>query len=77
VKRSRSRLIRRATRERFVVTTFSGETWEGVLMDADGVHYVLADAAQIDANGDRLPADGQMWLPAEAVAYLQQPTAGI
>lgn len=69
---SRSRLIRRALRERFLVTTTAG-TFDGVLIDADGRHYVLADAAALGEEGKRTPIDGYLWLPAEAVSYLQRP----
>lgn len=69
---SRSRLIRRALRERFVITTNVG-TFDGVLLDADGRHYVLADAAALGEEGKRTPIDGHLWIPAETVSYLQRP----
>lgn len=68
-------LIRRALRDRFVVTLITGEAWDGVLLEADGRHYVLVDAAQITAGGDRVKADGKIWLQAGDVAYMQQPGA--
>jgi hypothetical protein len=70
VKRS---LIRRALRDRFVVTLITGEAFDGVLLEADDRHYVLADAAQITAAGDRVQVDGKLWLQHGDVAYLQQP----
>lgn len=67
------RLITRALRERFVVTTVDGATFAGVLVDVDDRHYVLADASQLTAAGERVPADGHLWIPAATVAYLQRP----
>lgn len=68
-------LIRRALRDRFVVTLVTGEAWDGVLLEADGTHYVLVDAAQITAAGDHVKADGKIWLQTADVAYMQQPGA--
>jgi len=69
---SRSRLIRRALRSRFLVTTNAG-TFDGVLLEADGRHYVLADAAALGEDGKRTPIDGHLWVRAETVTYLQRP----
>lgn len=72
------RLIRRLIRTRFTVTIVGvdalEETYEGVLLEADDMHLVLADAAQLSPTGDRLPVDGHLWLPRLSVKYLQQPT---
>lgn len=69
---SRSRLIRRALRQRFLITTTAG-TFDGVLLEADGQHYVLADAAALGEEGKRVPIDGHVWIRAETVSYLQRP----
>lgn len=69
---SRSRLIRRALRHRFLVTTDAG-TFDGVLLEVDGGHYVFADAAALGEEGKRVPIDGHLWIRAESVAYLQRP----
>lgn len=66
------RLIRRVLRERFLITTAAG-TFDGVLLEADSRHYVLADAAALNTDGERTPVDGHLWIPAETVTYLQRP----
>lgn len=71
----RRSLIRRALRDRFLVTLITGEAFEGVLLDADDRHLVLVDAAQVTADGDRVAADGKLWLQAADIAYMQQPGA--
>lgn len=71
----RSRLIRRVLRERFVVTMASGETFEGILRDADEQHLVLLDAAPVD-GGERRPVDGELFLPVAQVIYMQRPKTG-
>lgn len=73
---TRSRLLRRALRERFLITTADGATFEGLLREADARHLVLVDAAAVDAQGGRTPVDGELWLPADKVSYMQRPTAG-
>lgn len=70
---TRSLMRRRLMRERVLVTTFEAETFEGVLLEADDRHLVLVDAAQVAPNGDRVKVDGQLWLPAASVSYLQKP----
>lgn len=67
------RLLRRAIRTRYLVTLDGGEAFDGVLVDADDQHIVLADVESVAANGDRLRIDGQLWLPRLSIAYLQQP----
>lgn len=57
-----------------VVTTTAAETFDGILLDADGGHLVLVDAAQLIETG-RFDIDGQLWLPTDRVAYLQRPEA--
>lgn len=73
----RTRLMqRRLTRERVLVTLTDGDAFDGVLLEADDRHLVLADAAQlIGDTGDRVSIDGRLYLPVERVAYLQHPGA--
>lgn len=68
----RRRLIRRALRQRFWITTAAG-TFDGVLIEADSQHYVLADASAIKQDGERLAVDGHLWIPADTVHYMQRP----
>ena len=69
---SRSLIRRRLVRDRVLVTMAAGEAFEGVLLEADDRHLVLVDAAQVTTTGDRVQADGQLWLPVSNVAYLQK-----
>lgn len=72
---TRSRLLRRALFERFVVTMSDGDTFEGILRSADDRHLVLLDAAPVDGEPGRRPIDGELFLPADKVRYLQRPQA--
>lgn len=65
------RLIRSAIRSRYVVTLDGDEALEGVLIDADAQHIVLADAGAIGPDGSRQPVDGQLWIPRQRIRYLQ------
>ena len=67
------RLIRQHYRDRYLVSLASGEAFEGVLIDLDPSHIVLADASQVQADGTRVPVDGRLWLPRPNVLYMQQP----
>lgn len=67
------RLLRGQIKSRYLVTIDTGETFEGVLLDADSDHLVLADSDAISPNGDRLKVDGQLWLPRQNISYLQLP----
>lgn len=69
------RLLRQSIRTRYLVTVESGEAFDGLLLDADPTHIVLADVESVAANGDRLKVDGQLWIPRINVAYMQQPRA--
>ncbi|MDR6691352.1 hypothetical protein J2X55_002264 [Microbacterium sp. 1154] len=65
------RLIRSQIRSRYIATLDTEETFEGVLIDVDDRHLVLADAVSLASNGDRLAIDGHLWLPRLGVKYLQ------
>lgn len=71
---ARDRLIRRSLRDRFVVTMRSGETFEGLLLDADDRTFTLGDGSVL-VGRDRRPADGLLYLPRAEVAYMQKPEA--
>lgn len=66
------RLIRRQMRSSIIVTLSSEETFEGVLLDADDTHVVLANAQAVASNGDRVAVEGHLWLPRLGIAYMQQ-----
>lgn len=67
----RDRLIRDAERQRFLVTMTDEEAFDGILLDWDEAHLVLADASSVARNGDRLQLDHHLWLPRPRVKYLQ------
>lgn len=66
----RDRVIRALLRERFVVTLTTGETFEGLVIDADDSTVHLARAFAITDDG-KIPVDGQLFVPREHVAYMQ------
>lgn len=68
----RDRLVRRCLRTRFVVTLTGGESFEGLLIDADDRTVVLADAFLLDGR-NRVKVDGALYLPRDRVSYLQRP----
>lgn len=70
--RGPDRLVRAHLRARFVVTMQSGDTFEGLVDDADEVTVVLVDAWAVSAQG-RVQVDGRLFLPRPEVAYMQRP----
>lgn len=68
----RDRLVRQALRERFVVTLKGGETFEGLLLDADEKTVKLTDAYALQGSS-RIQVDGSLYLPRPEVSYLQKP----
>jgi hypothetical protein len=66
------RLVRQHLRTRFVVTTKTGLTWDGVLMDADANSLLLFDVESVGHDGTRTKADGQVYIPRGDVAYMQK-----
>jgi len=69
------RLVKQHMRSRYLVTMASGEAFDGVLVDVDPQHLVLADAEAVAPTGERTPIDGRLWLPRPSVQYMQQPKA--
>jgi hypothetical protein len=68
------RLIRRAVRSRFLVTTDTDESFDGVLTRGDDGFFVFEDAVSIARNGDRLHLDSALWIPRVRVKYMQAVT---
>ena len=62
-------------RERVVVTTKIGDTFDGVLYSADNKALVLRHAAAVGASDDKsdLPLDGELILLLADVAFIQRP----
>jgi len=68
----RDRLIRQHLRERFVVTLQGGESFEGLLIEADEKTIHLVEANALDGKSS-VPVDGALFLPRAQVSYLQKP----
>jgi hypothetical protein len=69
----RDRIVRQVLRERFVATMRSGETFDGLLLDADVKTFRMGNAFAIDGKGNRASVDGELFLPRTEVLYLQKP----
>jgi hypothetical protein len=68
----RDRMLRESVRDRFIVTTTSGETWDGVLREWDETHLIFVHVKAF-VDGKWVPFDGQLWLQRIAVDYMQKP----
>ena len=66
------RLVRGVLRERFVLTLRSGETFDGLLVDADVKTFRLANAWAVDGK-NRVSVDGELFVPRDQVVYMQKP----
>ena len=66
------RIVRMYLRDRFVVTTKSGQTWRGLLIDIDDNTLLLADCDALSPDGTATHADGQVYIPRPDVAYMQR-----
>ena len=71
----RSRVLSSRLRERFVVTTKSGESFVGVLYSHDKTALVLVQASAVGVNEDKsdLPLDGELIVLLADVSFLQRP----
>lgn len=72
-RRHRDRLMRDALRSRFVVTLLDGQTFEGLLVEADERTLVLVQGAALGEKGVRQPVDGALYVERTRLAYLQRP----
>lgn len=75
--RRKDRLLLQHERSRFIITIEGSgpgieEAFEGVLVDWDESHYVLAMASQLAANGSRVEVDHDLWLERPRVKYMQR-----
>ncbi|NNC10688.1 hypothetical protein HII28_02145 [Planctomonas sp. JC2975] len=68
----RDKLIRQHLRERFVVTLRNGESFDGLLVDADEKTYRMVDVVAVGERS-RVAVDGELFLPRADVLYLQKP----
>jgi len=70
----RDRLLRQVHFQRFIVTLVSGDTFDGLLADADDNSVKLVGAFAVDAK-NREPVDGDLYLPRTQIRYMQSPEA--
>jgi hypothetical protein len=68
----RDRLLRQVHLQRFVVTLTNGETFDGLLADADDNSVKLVGAFAIDEKS-RESVDGDLYLPRTQIRYMQTP----
>ena len=68
----RDRLLRQVHLQRFIVTLTSGETFDGLLADADDNSVKMVGAFAIDEKS-REQVDGDLYLPRARIAYMQNP----
>ena len=66
---------RARVRQRAIVQTRNGTSWSGVVWEHDRSGLVLRDAQAHDADpsGGHVALDGEVWIPAEQVDFLQYP----
>lgn len=72
---NRSRVLSSRFRERVLVTTKDGATFDGILYSADKAALVLRQAAAVGQgeNKTNLPLDGEIIVLLADVAWLQKP----
>ena len=68
----RDRLLKQLLRDRFVVTLRGGESFDGLLADADEKTVRLVDAFALDGK-NRMSVDGELFIPRGEVVYMQRP----
>jgi hypothetical protein len=69
---NRDKIVRRVLRERFVATLKGGESFEGLLLDADEKTLRVTDAHKLDGRNS-VQVDGEIYLPRSEILYLQKP----
>lgn len=70
---SLDRIVTDHLREKYVVTLKSGETFDGVLTEADGRSVVLVQARSLAPDRDPMLVDGSLVLARADIRYLQRP----
>lgn len=68
----RDRLLRGLLHDRLVVTLRSGETFDGLFIEADERVIRLANADLVTEKS-RVSVDGDLYLPRYDVIYMQKP----
>lgn len=72
---SRSRILTSRFRDRVLVTTKAGESFDGILYSADNKALVLRQVAAVGAGENKtdLPLDGELIVLLPDVAFIQRP----
>jgi small nuclear ribonucleoprotein (snRNP)-like protein len=70
---SLDRIVTDHLREKYVVTLKSGETFDGVLTEADGRSVVLVQARSLSSDQNPVLIDGSLVLARGDIRYLQRP----
>lgn len=70
---AKDRIVASHTLQRTVVTLKTGETFDGLVRDADARTLVLVKASSMTQGKDPIPVDGALYLDRADVAYLQRP----
>jgi len=65
-------LLRQVHFARFIVTLTTGETFDGLLADADDNTVKLVGAFAVDEKS-RVSVDGDLYIPRSKILYLQNP----
>ncbi|TFB96535.1 MULTISPECIES: LSm family protein [unclassified Cryobacterium] len=68
----KDRLLKQLLRERFVVTLRTGESFDGLLVDADEKTVRMVDAFALTDAGRKV-VDGELFVPRSEIVYLQRP----
>lgn len=68
----KDRLLRKMILERFIVTLRSGESFDGLLADADTKTIRLVSSYALSGK-DRVSVDGELFIPRNEITYLQRP----
>lgn len=72
-RRGADRLVASHLRTRYLVTLKSGESFDGLLEDADSMTLVMVSAKSLAVGRDPIAVDGSLILSRSDVAYLQRP----
>lgn len=68
----KDRILKKLILERFIVTLRTGETFDGLLADADTKTIRLVSSYALSGK-DRVSVDGELFIPRDEITYLQRP----
>lgn len=73
MRRHADRLMRDRLKARFIITTTTGEAFDGLLSEIDERTVVLVNVGVVKDVGSVAPVDGEVILRRDAIAYMQKP----